>query len=481
MRVFFWKSENKKPPLYSEFTKGVKSMDFQLELNKMVEHTVSRTKTIPRDVYIESTSIIRAIPVNVKKNPGIAFGRTYRVDGGSAPHIVTVAYAPVAHEFWVWCGDAYMSGKYKSDFDAKLVEKSLAKKYPDADIEDIIAESVKSHAAYSDCDNVCNFYKNQNSCKHTYHVLHQLEVSDLEDIYNYAMEQLEEKVEVKTSTKSGVKSELAKFADRYAFKKHILVEGPKGSGKTYPMQKMIAEGGFHEVSFGGNEGTESIDLLGHLVKMPDGSYTWKDGSLSSAFRRAQTEKTVLMIDEINRIPSRELSILIGSLSPDFEGNYRLSTSRVTGLDEYGVAQEECLKVPKDNLWVVGTMNVGSDYQVDDLDPALVDRFRTFQKNSIKREVEEIIANAVSVKGFNSDLVKKFTSFMVKMKKAYESGLVASEASLRHISECIDFSETEKDIKTELSYLIPTWAGRDMVGVVDSDHEKIINSLIREHF
>jgi len=144
----------------------------------------------------------------------------------------------------------------------------------------------------------------------------------------------------------------------YAFKKHLLITGNSGEGKTYIIDKFLKDNEISTIMDVGHTGIESIDLVGHYIKKPDGTFGWRDGTFSMAFRRAQKEKVAYFMDEILRIPTRELNILVGSLTPDSSGMLRLRTNRF--VDEVdGVSQTEEIIVPQENLWVVGSTNQGA--------------------------------------------------------------------------------------------------------------------------
>ena len=149
------------------------------------------------------------------------------------------------------------------------------------------------------------------------------------------------------------------FLEYYAFKKHVLLQGPKGTSKSYQTFKFISDNKLeHEVMIGHNS-IEAMDFLGHFIQTQNG-LAWKDGALTAAFRKAKKHgKAVLIIDEMLRIPEKELNVIIGSLSPDYDGNFVLRTGRALGVNSDGFAEEEVLKVPMNSLFVIATTNVGA--------------------------------------------------------------------------------------------------------------------------
>ena len=120
------------------------------------------------------------------------------------------------------------------------------------------------------------------------------------------------------------------------------------TSKTYSATQWIDEAGYESEFIAGHSGLESIDLLGYWIKNSEGNLIWLDGALTAAFRKALTQKCVLLFDELLRVPARELSILVGSLTPDSSGHYRLRTNRLVDEND-GIGETETLVVPMENL------------------------------------------------------------------------------------------------------------------------------------
>ncbi len=283
-----------------------------------------------------------------------------------------------------------------------------------------------------------------------------------------------------------LKSELGFKTMKYMFKKHLLIEGEKGSGKTYTISRLAHLLSLNTVFTAGHESMESIDLLGHLIPASDGSLIWKDGALTQAFRMAQTVPTVLFFDELLRVPQRELNILVGALSPNAQNMYVLRTGRVIGVTEEGVAVEETIEVPTDRLWVVGTTNVGAGYGVDDIEEALADRFRLVRKDTSEEEAESILTQNAKTAGFTGKsvktLVSKMMKFFVLMKELQKSGDINKIINQRHMSEAVLLSEGKMDIvKQNLADLVLNWIDRDTNGYPMKEQNKIVMKTIAKVF
>jgi len=296
------------------------------------------------------------------------------------------------------------------------------------------------------------------------------EIEKLRETLNKAIEKL-------SSTTSG---DLTAFLSRYKNKKHILIKGEKGVGKTYQVDKYVKSQGMDMVFIAGNEGLESIDLLGYYTKDSIGNYVWMDGVLSEAFRIAQKKPVCLVFDEILRTKAKELNILVGSLTPDSSGNYKLRTNRIIGVED-GIGKTEIIEVPQENLWVIGTTNVGSKYNIEDIDDALNDRFRIFHKVATESEIKAIIKFWLDIKSFPEAYVEKFYSLYEKIQKLFESGELQHQINARHLAETIQFSEKEKDFKVYLQDLVPNLCSTNLDGKPNQIEFEIITRAIKTTF
>lgn len=176
--------------------------------------------------------------------------------------------------------------------------------------------------------------------------------------------------------------------------RHMLFTGPTGSGKTFCFQEAVRVTGQPFELVEGYEGLDDLDFVGAIVPQPprleeDGqgnlvvfpeSKRWVDGPVARAMRRALElrARVYLFVDELNRIQTRKQAVLTGLLNPvpaavvqaagiqpavDAPAYYVLPI-HLTG---------EHLTVPVEWLSVVGACNVGRQYAVNDIDPALLSR------------------------------------------------------------------------------------------------------------
>ena len=275
------------------------------------------------------------------------------------------------------------------------------------------------------------------------------------------------------------KNPLVQKIMKYAFKKHILIEGEKGSGKTYSISEFLDKEGISTVFIAGAEGIESIDLLGYLIPEKSGELVWKDGALTEAFRRASEKPVVLFFDELLRVPGRELNLLVGALSPNARGEYVLRTGRVLEVID-GIAVEETIVVPENNLWVIGTTNVGAGYSVDAIDEALSDRFRIVRKDTDPGEMRKILSDMQkgTSQNYTKQLMKVYT-YIVELRK---KGELTKVINLRHLAEALKFSDyTKESIVANLVDLIPHWIDRDTEGYLNKTQEDTVKKVIQRAF
>ena len=267
------------------------------------------------------------------------------------------------------------------------------------------------------------------------------------------------------------------FSKRYMFKKHVLIKGERGTSKTFSLDKFLNDNELTTIFMTAHEGVESQDMVGYYTKDATGGLVWLDGTLTQAFRLAQKQKVVLFIDEMLRIPARELNVLVGSISPSSKGTFKLRTNRIVNISD-GIGETEILEIPQENLWVAATTNVGAKYNVDEIDHALSDRFRVYEKTLTPYETRQIITFWLDMRGFDSKWVDKFVNLEEKIRALFNSGEIENIINIRHISELIQYAETEGDFISYAVDLLPNLCGVDMNGQMDKTEKELILKLIK---
>jgi MoxR-like ATPase len=427
----------------------------------------------------------------------------------SKRHTVVLAFDGTKYAFW--CGDAFtdkskMTKKEAQEYiNEALKEVHSSKK---DEVESKLNELYFMYEKSSGCRFWASYQASGKICRHIKNLLQVAKDQSLADKLEY------EYYKYTKGTTTMKTTTTQKQLQRYAFKKHCLITGPKGFGKTYGAYQVIDELSIPKESVfevGGYEGLESVDLLGQNIpfvkevktskmsavsslKANANSFgrteetqhiqdlVWLDGALSAAFRSASKgEQTVLLIDELYRIPSRELSILISSLTPDNKGFYTLRTRRIIGLDKDGCGIEEVIKCKKEHLWVVATTNVGADYDIEDIDSALEDRFMIIHKAANRDEVKAIVKKLINERKYKASLVSMLMEFYDKMEGYKNKGTLNKLINSRHLAEAVELSLDEKDIAEVLKDNHIKWIDRDINGELDKTQQSLVFKTVDSVF
>ena len=369
------------------------------------------------------------------------------------------------------CGEPYLEGQLTDETATKLVTNALIK--AQCDRNSVLAVKMKQSFKLAPRSSSCNFnQKNYEEvgpiCEHIAQFLKDMPDDVLDKLYDLYHNTYYDANQDSNSLKK-------KF-DRYAFRKHLLLEGEKGSGKTYHAMTWSRGKGVEQLFVGGHEQFESIDFLGHYIQQKNGELVWKDGPLSEAFRKANTGvKILLVIDELLRIPKRELNILISALSP-IEGKYTLRTGRAVAVEK-DIAQEEVLTAPMENLWVIGTTNMGAGYAVEEIDEALIDRFKPIRKDTTEQELQRILTRTAKQRSFSLGAVQRLMDFYGRMKRLYHTDILKKIVNLRHLNEALELAEHEGQIQEIIEDSMLLWVERDYEGYPDKEQLEAIETVM----
>lgn len=159
---------------------------------------------------------------------------------------------------------------------------------------------------------------------------------------------------------------------------NALLTGPQGTGKTRCVNMTAKMAGASVVLIEGKDGLTDLDIIGGYVKNATG-LAWKDGPLVRAMKMAAAGKLVLLfIDEINRIRSEYLNLLMGAMNPKSGDDLRAMGEPVEGPGPF-----YSLEIPGESVTVwcpvaflryVGAGNFGAGFAVYSVDHALRSRF-----------------------------------------------------------------------------------------------------------
>lgn len=397
----------------------------------------------------------------------------------SHTHVVVVAYRKEDgnNKFRITCADRYLEGKLESDSVQSRISGAL--ETVSVDKVDQVQRSLEEAFNLLPESAHCTFWEkwraNQELCAHTSHFLAYLRdnkpdfKSSLQSFYESAYS-----VQQDALTKDGIVQ-----IQHLAFRVPILLEGDRGAGKTLESRAFARKHDYPVVEVGGHEGIESVDLLGCLVPYAGNQVVWKDGPLSEAFRLAQTQKTVLIIDELLRIPTRQLSILLTPLSPD-EGRYKLRTGRILSVED-GVAKEEVLTCPIENLAVIATTNVGSEYAVDDCDPALAERFIILRMDTTEEKLKHVLTEFVNRNKMQEKLVAQCVLFFNQCKALGWQGQLARTPTTRTMVRLLELVKLGAMPWMAVQTLSLLWVSRGADGMPNGEQQKILEKLAKETF
>lgn len=408
-------------------------------------------------------------------------------DDGTSKHNVIAAFD--GKDLYLSCDDNGVNGTragqeavIQSTLATAMVETGLTT----AQSEVLYKELTEMNGA-TDKDTGCNFWAKytetagEEGCKHVGAVLEDQGVAiweRMEGAFNARMGALLAKEQ--GLTVADVEVQLAKDIKDLAFGTPILIEGERGTGKTFEAKMFAKKNDFKLVVAGGHEGIESADLLGHYVQGRDdkgqSTMLWKDGPISESFRAASEGKeTVLVIDELLRIPQRQLNVLLTALSADEHDVFELRTGRMTADNT-----EEVLRAPQSKLAIIGTTNVGMEYAVDEIDPALMDRFTTVYKETSLDDVRKILGSAAKQLGLPDADADKAVKFYSMTKNLETRGAIKSAPSVRSLCMAMKLAP-RKGLEWALGTQTGKMVSRGSNGAPLADEVKVVQDTIAKAF
>ena len=130
----------------------------------------------------------------------------------------------------------------------------------------------------------------------------------------------------------------------------------------------------------GKEGLLDLDFLGAILPTEDDRRVWIDGPVLRAMRLAQIDPVVLFLDEINRVPRKQINLLLGLMNPKSREICKQMRIAVEGAGPFYMVEvpmtSEIVWCPAAHLRIIGSGNFGRAYAVHELDPAVRRRFDT---------------------------------------------------------------------------------------------------------
>ena len=379
------------------------------------------------------------------------------------------------------CGPAFMMGAWDAPTAERRITEAVAK-LPRGLTEAQFRAEITSSVGFAIGDGPCSFWRDYNrgsrelGCKHVASAVFQVtQGGSVEDVLGAINENPTPAAPVVAGDPD---HELAEVFSRVCpperkgrRKFPVMVQGEYSGGKTVAARSFGDCGGFDAVvEAHGHAGIEAVDFLGGMLPLEgDKKLAWVDGPVTEAFRRAaRGQKTLLIVDEILRVPSRERSIFLTSLSParkkDGSNVYRLRTGRPIMPTEEGMMPTmEMVEAPETNLSIIATTNIGPGYDVEEGDPAEGSRWHRVNYSAGPAKLTAVLKEECAAIGFNKRIVAKLISFRTNVAKLRKDGEAKLVPCLRELIRALHISDDEADVPATLKAMAHTWVGLDTDG------------------
>lgn len=207
-----------------------------------------------------------------------------------------------------------------------------------------------------------------------------------------------------------------------------LVSGDTGTGKTHLARSIAEERESPLFVIQGKYSLDSSDLLGSPV-LVNGETIWTDGVLTKALLASREREVVLLVDEVNRSRPESKGILFSALDDRCE----------VVLD---ARNGERIQGNPENIIVIGTINEGSEYAVQDMDKAEKRRFgRKFEVDYLGLEHPELEAEIMEERTpvFN-ELASKMVEASNEIRRAKDNSGSVIDSGIP-TSALLDWSRT----------------------------------------
>lgn len=373
-------------------------------------------------------------------------------------------------DWGVWCGDHYLEGRNTATAPISFPE-GVAKDATESFLEAVASrEGLLSQQSLK-----CDFWEEQH-CEHTDRLLahiseHPEILDDLEELWLGFCPRLGKAAEVSLASWLEPRSHL--------FQLPVLLMGDRGAGKTYFSRALAEEVDAQFFELGFHAETKASTMLGKMVLNEEGRFAWVDGPLTRAFRLAKRGQRVLvLLDELLRAPQEQLSALLTALSPTRKGTYRLMTGRITGYDEDGVGIEEVLEAPVANIAVIATTNVGAEYAVCEIDPALQERFFVSKMDTNEATLRAVLVGACKRKGLPETLAEALIRFWKGMQAMVSNGQLPRAPTLRVLSRALERARNAADLKGSVLSENLQWVELDSDGQPVPEHIQAIEKTAK---
>jgi len=274
------------------------------------------------------------------------------------------------------------------------------------------------------------------------------------------------------------------------WKQPVLILGESGYGKTYAA-RLIGKSGLYDkfYEFAVNPETDGLDFIGGPRRMSipkaDGSGDMVvdrhlDSDVISAFRDAAAGKSVLLLlDEIGNARREVLNAMKNILNPD-DDHYVIKTGRALTVVN-GIAKPEEIRAPVKNIAIIATTNMGSGYEANTGDRAVMNRFWKIYYEINHDEVKEVITKEATEHGFNRDDCIYLTRFYDHMKKLHEDQHCERLPNKRDFARAIRLAGDANHLPKIIARLAHEWCGEELDGTPISDQADSIRVAVKAAF
>lgn len=245
----------------------------------------------------------------------------------------------------------------------------------------------------------------------------------------------------------------------------VLIYGQTGSGKTHQVLEFVAGKNLPLFQINMSSGLEDTDLLAKFVPDPE-TKGWRtiDGELWRAFKEAQKQQVVVLIEELTRSSKSVRNLLLKAMD-EKQGKYTLQNF-VTG---------EQISVPRENIFWIGTANIGYA-DTEELDPALMRRFLIVLHQGYNRARElEILT---SIFGDSKKSERFYRMVVEPIRKAYDAGRLRQPLDTGTLKVFAELYHTLQDIKMAAQLvIINKLVDIDSNGLPSSEQQKLLLEVI----
>jgi MoxR-like ATPase len=278
---------------------------------------------------------------------------------------------------------------------------------------------------------------------------------------------------------------LARYCAPGRAKKPVRFAGEPGASKTYAARAFGRAffGPGHVVDVGCHAGTTQREFLGAYVPFGSG-FEKVLGKVSRAFSLARTAPTLLIVDEINRLPIELGSVFCSALNKQVIGGVE-SYVLDTGLPD-GKGGTEEIVCPCTNLSVVSTMNEGAGYNTSPEDRAEMQRWVHMRCEYSRGLTLEIAASGLKkwthLTGPEIDAMAGAMADFID--SARELALIhhrlQSAPTIRAVADTLDLADTPSEILPILVQLTEGWhcgINRN-TGATEPEHREALHAAIK---